>query len=294
MERWFNVYAFRIGEPEERKVAVLFSDISARKRAEEALAQANAHLSTRAEQLDALVAQRTARMQETIQDLEAFSYSVAHDMRAPLRSMRGFADVLLAEFSRQLDPEARDLLVRIARSAQRLDQLTLHVLNYSKLGQQQMPLEVVVLRPLLVEIVESYPNIATFAAQIELQPDYPAIIANRAGLTQVLSNLLGNALKFTQPNVPPRVRIIAEASSPDRVRLVIEDNGIGIAAEHKHRLFHIFQRLHSDKDFEGTGIGLALSKRATERMGGTIGFESEPGKGSRFWVEFKRADSTAA
>jgi PAS domain S-box-containing protein len=289
MSRWFNVYAFKMGEPAGRKVAVLFSNITARKDAEAALAAANARLAERADQLDVLVSERTARLQETVQELEVFSYSIAHDMRAPLRSMSGFADVLLADYAGELPPEGRELLTRIRRSALRLDQLTLDVLNYTKLGRQEMRVEPVDVKQLLAEILESYPHLTDAAPQIQLQPDYPIVLANRAALAQVFSNLLGNALKFTRKGIPAVVRVYSEGAADNRVRFTIQDNGIGIATKDLPRLFNIFQRVHSETSFEGTGIGLALVRKATQRMGGTFGVDSEPDRGSRFWVELKRA-----
>jgi signal transduction histidine kinase len=152
-----------------------------------------------------------------------------------------------------------------------------------------MRVEPVDVKQLLAEILESYPHLTDAAPQIQLQPDYPVVLANRAALAQVFSNLLGNALKFTRKGIPAVVRVYSEPAADNRVRFTIQDNGIGIATKDLPRLFNIFQRVHSETSFEGTGIGLALVRKATQRMGGTFGVDSEPDRGSRFWVELKRA-----
>jgi signal transduction histidine kinase len=126
--------------------------------------------------------------------------------------------------------------------------------------------------------------------EVSLSDSLPPVHAERAGLVQAIANLISNARKFVQPGREPRVRISATECGPDRVRLVVQDNGIGIAAEHQERIFRVFERLHGADDFPGTGIGLAIVRRAVERVGGTVGVDSEPGQGSSFWIELKRAD----
>jgi PAS domain S-box-containing protein len=267
-------------------LVILVTDITARKQVEQALATAQQQLQQHATDLEETVEQRTAMLRETIGELEAFSYSIAHDMRAPLRSMRGFAGILATEHADQLDDTGQDFLRRICRSSERLDALIQDVLNYSRVVRSELRLQPVDLAQLTREIVESYPNLQSPQAEVILQEPLPPVQANLAALTQVLSNLLGNAVKFVAKGVKPRVVVRAERRD-EFIRLWIEDNGIGIEVEAQKRLFQMFQRIHRADLYEGTGIGLAIVRKAVERMGGRVGVESRPDKGSRFWVELK-------
>jgi signal transduction histidine kinase len=139
---------------------------------------------------------------------------------------------------------------------------------------------------LLRGILESYPTLQPPNADIRIVDPLPPLVANEAGLNQCFSNLLGNAVKFVAPGVKPQVRVWAETHD-QKIRLWFEDNGIGIPPKYQDRIFDMFQQL--DKSYEGTGIGLTLVRKVAERMGGKVGVESEPGKGSRFWLEFRRA-----
>jgi PAS domain S-box-containing protein len=294
LNRWYDAYAFRVGPAQDRTVGVLFTDITARKRAEEALAKTQQDLKDYAVNLENTVAERTARLRETVQELEAFSYSIAHDMRAPLRAMRGFASILEEEHTTRLDPVALSYLHRISNAASRLDQLILDILDYSKIVRDELRLAPLDLHKLVREILASYPQFDSSRVDIVVEGPLPVVLANNAAMTQVLSNILTNAVKFATPGVRPRVRIRAEdvRNDPDfpngAVRLWVEDNGIGIPARAQSRLFEIFTRFEDAALYEGTGIGLAIVKKAVERMRGSIGVESERGKGSRFWVQLHR------
>lgn len=236
-----------------------------------------------AEKLEGLVADRTEALQDKLGELEAFSYSVSHDIRGPLRTMQGFASALLEGYGDKLDENGRDYLRRIDRGAQRLDLLVRDVLAYSKLAKGQFKLESIELGGFLQELVEG----REFAPDIvELVEPLPAVRAHQALLAQIFSNLLENAVKFARPGVPPRVWIRGEQRG-GMVRVWVEDNGLGIAPQHFGRIFEIFGRVHGDGRFDGTGIGLAIVKKAAERLGGSVGVESEVGRGSRFWVELE-------
>lgn len=238
------------------------------------------------EKLEQMVADRTSKLRETIGELEAFSYSIAHDMRAPLRSLQGFSDVLLAEHSHQLDAEGQGFLRRIATAAGRMDKLIQDVLNYSRLVRGESPLEPVHVDQLLHSIVDTYPMFAPEKAEITVTGAFPVVLGNEAMLTQVFSNLLGNAVKFVRPGLKPAIRVWAEPHG-GHVRIYVEDNGIGIAADQHDKIFELFQQANTT--FGGTGIGLAIVKKAVERMGGRVGVNSTPGQGSLFWVEVQRA-----
>lgn len=234
------------------------------------------------QRLDGLVKERTAELQDLVNELEHFSYTITHDLRAPLRAMHGFAGLLAEECMDTLNEQCREYLRRITTAAGRMDRLIMDALSYSKVVRHQMPMEPVDMGRLLHGMIESYPIFQLPKADVQIDGTLPAVMGNEAGLTQCLSNLLGNAVKFMPPGRTPIVRIRAERRG-ERVRVWCEDNGIGIPAEMQARVFVMFQRL--SKDYEGTGIGLALVKKVVERMGGAVGVESEPGKGSRFWIE---------
>lgn len=240
------------------------------------------------EKLEQIVAERTAQLRDTVAELEAFSYSVAHDMRAPLRAMNGYARFVEEDFGHILPPEGKDFLDRIAAGAGRLDALITDVLNYSKISRGELTLGRVDLETLIREIIDSYPELQSSGATILVQSPIPAVIGNAAALTQCISNLLSNAVKFVVPGVAPQVRVYAEKKG-DCIRLSVADNGIGISEEGQKRIFRMFQRLNPATAFEGTGIGLTIVRKATERMGGRVGLESQPGAGSCFWIELKRA-----
>lgn len=273
------------GKP-QRFVGIMI-DITERKRAEEELREAHALLADKAKHLETLVQQRTAKLQETIGELEAFSYSVAHDLRAPLRTMEGFARILLEEHAASLAPEARDHLRRIAKSASRMDRLTRDVLSYSRVVRDAAPRERVEVQALVDDLLETYPQFAHGKAEIRVARPLPPVLGNTPLLTQVLSNLLGNAVKFVAPGVRPEVAITA-ATSGGRVRVTIADNGIGVPPEQRDKIFEMFEQL--SRSYEGTGIGLAIARKAMERMGGAIGVRPRAEGGSEFWFELPAAE----
>jgi len=258
-----------------------------------------------AELLEQAVTERTARLEEAVAELEAFSYSISHDMRAPLRSIQGYARILMEDWLEKLDPQAADCLERITAAVERMDRLIQEVLTFSRVSRTELKLEPVNLDHLVRGIVECYPNMQPPQAEIVIERTLPTVLGNAAALTQCLSNLLGNAVKFVAPGVEPKVWVWAEIIDPPEgrgsgavnqtgriVRLCIRDNGIGIATQSHDVIFGIFQRL--SKKYEGTGIGLAIVKKAVERMGGRVGLTSEPGKGSTFWLELKHSPETEA
>jgi|SRR5579884_850676 len=231
------------------------------------------------------------RVQERDQsnaELEAFAYSVSHDLRAPLRAITGFAEVLKQECDGQLSNEGREYLDEITGAAQRMNGLVEDLLDYSRVGRINMPLASVD----LLDAINDARRELGGAPPGSLVISVPAKLRVRAHpqvLKQIVVNLLSNALKFRKENALPEVTVMAEPR--DRfIRLSVRDKGIGIAPEHQERIWNVFERLHERETYVGTGIGLAIVKRATTRMSGSCGVTSKPGEGSTFWIELPRAD----
>jgi PAS domain S-box-containing protein len=260
-------------------------DITARKQAEAALQEAQVKLQAHAGELEMLVEGRTAKLREIVAELHHVSYAMMHDMRAPLRAMAGYAQLLARTEEECAPAEAREYARRINVAALRLDNLITDALNYTTILHQQLPIEPVDLSRLLRGLIESYPNLHPDTAEIRLEEPLPVVLGSESLLTQCFSNLLGNAVKFVPPGARPHIRVRAEPVRDQSVRIWVEDNGVGIPDGVRDRLFGMFQRFNND--YEGTGIGLAIVRKVTEQMGGSVGVESEVGKGSRFWVQLR-------
>jgi signal transduction histidine kinase len=239
------------------------------------------------ESLERRVEERTAQLAEANAALEAFAYTVSHDLRAPLRGIQGFAQALLEDYGERLDETGHEYTRRITAAAGRMEGLIQDLLAYSRVSRVQMEPQRVPLAPVLAEAraqVES----ASPGAHIRVEEPLPVVWAHQATLVQVLANLLSNAVKFVPEGRAPDVRVRAESGN-GRVRLWVEDNGIGIAPEHQERVFNVFERLHGGETYPGTGIGLAIVRKGMERMGGRAGVESRLDQGSRFWIELPAA-----
>jgi PAS domain S-box-containing protein len=268
-------------------IVLVFRDFTERKQAEKALREAHEQLADRAGQLEKLVQERTARLQDVVNELQHVSYAMAHDMRAPLRAMNAFASLLAEKPSGDIAPaDAQEYTRRIIVASRRLDQLIQDALQYTKVAQQEIPLGPVDLSKLMRDLVDTYPNLHSDKADILIADRLPVVVGNDSLLTQCFSNLLGNAVKFVAPGVKPKVLVRPEVRD-GAVRIWVQDNGIGIPRNSQSRLFQMFQKLNSE--YEGTGIGLAIVRKVVERMSGKVGVESEPGAGSSFWVELPLA-----
>ena len=233
--------------------------------------------------LESSVAQRTAELRETVTDLEAFSYSMSHDLRAPLRAIQGYSELLQQSLSKHLDRSQQEFFERIKSSTTRMDSLIQDVLTYSRLARAPLELQPVNVEKVVEDVIRDYPALQRPNAEIEIEKPLRTVKGHPAFLSQCVSNLLWNAVKFVPQGQKPRVRVRTVAAHSD-VEIWFEDNGIGIAPEDHKRIFGIFQRLHSDKSYQGTGIGLAIVQKAVERMGGRVGVESALGHGSKFWL----------
>ena len=230
--------------------------------------------------------QRVAALTEVNRELEAFNYSISHDLRAPLRSMSSFAQALLEEEAIRLSPEGLDFARRITRSAKFMDNLLHDLLTYSRLAREEVPPALVHLEEAVTEVLALLESeVRSQNVQVEIASPLADVFAHPPTVKQILANLIGNSLKFVHPDRPSRLRVFTSPGEQNFVRLWVQDNGIGIAAEHQEKIFGLFQRLHDSHTYPGTGIGLALVKKGAERMGGRAGVESLPGEGSRFWVD---------
>ncbi|MET0263636.1 MAG: PAS domain S-box protein [Rariglobus sp.] len=240
------------------------------------------------EELERLVAERTAELTESNSQLETLVYSIAHDLRAPLRSMQGFAEMLLEDQGEGGAENTQLYAKRIARAAGTMDALVLDLLAYGRVTRSELelaPVDVAGAWQIAMQQFEA--DIGARRAWLEIGSSLPVVIAHEATLGQILANLLGNALKFVPPGRSPHVRFRAEDRG-EMTRLWVEDNGIGIATHHQERIFRVFERLHG-RDYGGTGIGLSIVRKGAERMGGRAGVVSNEGEGSSFWIELTKA-----
>lgn len=260
--------------PAENLIYIFARDITPRKQAETKVAMLNQELE-----------QRLVTLTSINSELEAFNYSIAHDLRTPLRSMSGFAKALLEDESANLTPLGLEYATRIARSANYMDNLLLDMLAYSRLAGADIVPEEFSLDEAIAELLGLVEK-EIRDRKISIQVDSPLgkVFAHLPTFKQILTNLLSNSIKFLAPDRPPQVHIFSTRTD-GYVRLWVQDNGIGIAPEHHEKIFGLFQRLHDNQTYPGTGIGLALVRKGAERMGGRVGVESEPAKGSRFWVD---------
>ncbi|MCL4300343.1 MAG: PAS domain-containing protein [Anaerolineae bacterium] len=252
-----------------------------------------------AAELEQRVAERTAKLEEINDELNSFSFSVSHDLRAPLRAVQGFASALLEDYAPRLDPLGQDYAERIVDAAQRMDALIEDLLIYSRLSRTDLRLHAVDLSAVLTDVLTQLEmTIVEQQAEIRLAEPFPHVIGHHATLVQMVTNLMTNAMKFVAPGVQPYVHVWAEtipastaqAAETDRwIRFWVEDNGIGIAPEQHERVFQIFERLHGIEAYPGTGVGLAIVRKGAIRMGGNAGVESKLGQGSKFWIELPQA-----
>ena len=243
--------------------------------------------------LEERVKRRTAELEESNAALEAFGYSVSHDLRAPLRTMQGFARALLEDYGPLLDEDGRDYATRITTGAARMDQLIQDLLAYSRLSRSEIKAEPVSLESVLrMAERQLEPALQERHGTLAIHGPLPRVLGHETTLVQVIVNLLSNALKFTAPGTAPSVEVWSERRA-GRVRLFVRDNGIGIEPQHQDRIFAVFERLHGTEAYPGTGIGLAIVKKGIERLRGRSGVDSAPGQGSTFWIELPEPAAVA-
>ena len=234
--------------------------------------------------LEQTVAQRTASLEQALAQMEDFTYTVSHDLRAPARTVRGISQAALEDFGSTMPAELRGFLEKISRSAERMDQLIRDILDYSRVSRAEVKLWPVQLDPLVAAIISERPEMQPQHAQIKICAPLGPVLAHEPSLAQALTNLLANAVKFVPPGATPKVEVRTERNSGS-VRLWVADNGIGVNPKYQHRLFKVFERAHDSALYQGTGIGLAIVRKAAEKMGGKVGVVSDGLTGSSFWIE---------
>jgi PAS domain S-box-containing protein len=281
-----------LAEPAVQAIVVNYRDITERKRAEEALKEYS-------ERLEEMVAERTAELREVnaqlaarsleLRDinaeLEAFAYSVSHDLRAPLRAINGFAQIIARRHQASLNEEGQHYFDNILQASVHMGHLIDDLLRYSRLGRQAVRRQPVSLGDVLAQVADSLAGrVAETGAHLSLPDNLPILHGDQMLLGQIFTNLLDNALTYHCPGVPPQVVVSCQAEA-DTIILSVADNGIGIPPEFHEKIFNIFQRLHSQDEYPGTGVGLAIVKKAVGLLGGRVWVESVVGEGSTFYVE---------
>ncbi|MBP6870413.1 MAG: cache domain-containing protein [Bacteroidales bacterium] len=237
------------------------------------------------EELEERVRLRTAQLETANQDLESFSYSISHDLRAPLRAITGFSHILSTRHKSGLNEEGRKYMAFIGEASQRMENLINDLLGYSRLVRKTPDLQRVSLKDLCESILMIFhQELDKAGARITIQDDLPEIISDKTLLQQILTNLVSNAIKYRRGNVPLQIYCGYNKEGASHV-LFVSDNGIGIPEEYKMKIFEVFQRLHSDNEYPGTGIGLASVKKAVALLNGKIRVESVVNEGSTFYIK---------
>ena len=238
-----------------------------------------------ANELEKRVDERTKELKSKNKELETFTYTVSHDLKAPLRGISGYASLLMEDYSGSLDDEAKRYLNNLVLSTQRMSQLIEDLLAYSRIERREIKKTNVDLNELIEKIITEY-DLATNSGNLQFKKeiDYGTVFTDQEALAQALRNLIDNAVKFTREQQNP-VILIQTKKLEDHCLISVEDNGIGFDMKYYDKIFEIFQRLHLSEEYPGTGVGLAVVRKAIERLGGKIWAESTPGEGSKFFME---------
>jgi light-regulated signal transduction histidine kinase (bacteriophytochrome) len=233
-------------------------------------------------ELEKRVAERTALLEASNKDLEAFAYSVSHDLRAPLRGINGFALILEQEYAQKLDDDGKSLLDNIRGNTNKMDHLITGLLTLSRANHEQLNYIPIEMNSLVRSIYNDIATPEVLDKFIFKLSKLPNVSADLTLLRQIWTNLISNAIKYTSPQPDPQIEIDGYTEKGNCIYF-IRDNGVGFNPLYKDKLFGIFQRLHKESEFEGTGIGLTIVQRIVQHHGGKVWAESEPGKGATFY-----------
>ncbi len=264
----------------------LSKEISERKAAQEQLQKSSQELEKRVEERTLHLNERTRELEETNKELESFSYSVSHDLRAPLRAIDGFSSMLLKELGGKIEEEPRRKLNIVRENTLKMSRLIDDLLNLSRLGRQALNVSTldmeVIFREAWKELCHPTPE---RNARLELKElkELKETSGDRALIKQVVLNILSNALKYTRDRNPALIEVGSSFDGDGSIVFRVKDNGAGFDMAYYDKLFGVFQRLHSESEYEGTGVGLAIVQRIIHRHGGRVWAEGEPGKGATFW-----------
>jgi len=284
-EGWFNITVDPVldADGEYAGAVHIISDITVRKQAEAELRKLNVELEQR-------VAQRTQKLAAANKEMEEFAYSVSHDLKAPVRAMIGFSEIIARRHRQSLNAEGQRYFDHILTAGQNMNHLIEDLLQYSRLGRKAVRLRPVPLSDLLFDLKDTFEErFQEAGGRLDIAEGFPTVQSDPTLLNQIFTNLVDNALSYHRPHVPPRVEI-GWRTAPERLIVTVQDNGSGIPLEYCEKSFEIFQRLHSQEEQPGTGIGLALVKKAVALLEGRVWLESTVGEGTTFYVDLPMSD----
>lgn len=271
LHRWYDVYAFRFGEPQDLQVAILFNDITERKHSEETIKLLNKELADKVRQLEF-----------ANKELEAFSYSVSHDLRAPLRVINGYIKILGKDLSGKLTEEIKQSLETISGNSKKMENLIEDLLAFSHISKNEIVKKQINTEQVVKGVIEDLCKQYSVEKTIFTIRNLPPMTGDGSMLKQVWINLISNAYKYSKKKLPQLIKIGSELNN-NEITYYVKDNGVGFDMLYYNKLFGIFQRLHGDSEFEGTGIGLAIVQRIVTRHGGKVWAEAKVNEGATFY-----------